>query len=231
MRRRWSLLITGIIMDVTVATIVIMLVIFKNAFATFVVYYLLLCLTMPVTYLLLVKKTNLKGFLEYIGLHPKCPRAGYLTGLISGLLFFIVIVSGFFLFYDQLLTGSDIAEAVGGWGITREMLIPVVLIMLVFNGAAEELFWRGFIFHRLEKFRSPRLTIFASAVFYSSYHVLTLVALVGNVFLAVLFLLCIFGAGCFWGWTRYKFVSVLPAVMSHMLATAGYLIVYVAIVY
>jgi membrane protease YdiL (CAAX protease family) len=99
--------------------------------------------------------------------------------------------------------------------------------MVLFNGIAEELFWRGYIHRRLEGFQARRVAIGTAALFYASYHALTIALLFRSFVVGPLFLVVVFAAGCFWGWLRERYGNVWPAMLSHAGATAGYMIVYV----
>ena len=61
----------------------------------------------------------------------------------------------------------------------------------------------------------------ADPVFYASYHGLTVYLLVGDLPVALLFLVIITSAGFCWGWVREKTGSVWPALLSHAGAAAG----------
>jgi len=228
-RSNRSVWLTFVLMLAAAASVVVTLELLESALATFAVYYLLFCLALPAALLLFIEKKTVKEGMEYIGLTTPCCRNGLTVGLVSGLAFFLAIVFGSFFLFDDLLLSADIPEVVEGWGIAPGMAPPFAALMLVLNGGAEELFWRGFIYQRLEGQGWPGIVL--AALFYGSYHIVTVISLVGSAFMGTLFVLVIFAAGCFWGWSRYRFGSVWPALISHVLVTAGYLTVFLWRVY
>ena len=100
-------------------------------------------------------------------------------------------------------------EVEGIYG-TKAQAAPALIgtLLLFWIGPAEEVFWRGFIQHRLAgRFGEARGFLLAAAV-YAFVHIWA-------------FNLMLFGAalvcGLFWGWMFLRYKSVWPGLISHAL--------------
>lgn len=84
--------------------------------------------------------------------------------------------------------------------------IFIGLALLLWIGPAEEVFWRGFVQHRLmNKFGGVKGMLITTAI-YALVHIWAL-----NFILFMAALIC----GLFWGWMYYKYKSLVPAIISH----------------
>jgi membrane protease YdiL (CAAX protease family) len=105
----------------------------------------------------------------------------------------------------------------------------LAVMLIIVNPVCEEFLWRGYSLARLEaRFGAPA-AIAISSLGYAGYHWIT----AGSLFswgagaaLAVV----VFAAGVFWAVWRRKAQSILPTVVSHLLADAGILAAYAAII-
>ena len=86
--------------------------------------------------------------------------------------------------------------------------LAVGLLLLLWIGPAEEIFWRGLIQHRLVRRAGPWRGCLAAAVLYAAVHVWA-----GNLILLGAALVC----GLFWGWLAVKCKSIWPCIISHAL--------------
>ena len=100
---------------------------------------------------------------------------------------FIGIVWGFRLFDHIFLADNTVSKSIGSWGIEKQNLIFLFLFMVLFNGAAEELFWRGYIHKRLEPVKNRFAAISIASFFYASYHSFTLYNFINDFFISMLF--------------------------------------------
>jgi len=84
--------------------------------------------------------------------------------------------------------------------------IFIGLALLFWIGPAEEIFWRGFVQHRLmNKFGAIRGMLITTAI-YALVHIWAF-----NFILFMAALIC----GLFWGWMYFKYKSLVPAIISH----------------
>jgi membrane protease YdiL (CAAX protease family) len=206
-------------------SVIINLAFFRSILSTFLMYHIFICLVVPVIDILFIKKQNLKYWLKYIGIVPGKRKTGIVIGFVSGIIMFMGIVWGFRLFDHIFLANNTVSKSISAWGIEKQNLIFLFLFMVLFNGAAEELFWRGYIHKRLEPVKNRFAAISLASFFYASYHSFTLYNFINDFFVSMLFLFFIFLAGCFWGWLREHYQTVIPAVTGHVFATIGYMTV------
>lgn len=204
-------------------TVVLLLALLHNVFAVFALYHAVLCLLLP--WLLERRRPghDFRTHLGYLGLvHPDW-RGPVLLG--GGL----ALVAGLGLWLAYLLLGKGILDrvtistALAGWGVSPGSRWAVILIMLLINAPAEELYWRGYLIQRLDHWSRPNLAVVFIAACYASYHGLTVYLLLGQVSWAVLVLAGIWGVGIFWGWLRLRTGSVWPALLMHTGLTWTYL--------
>ena len=123
---------------------------------------------------------------------------------------------------DLFPDGDHLRAVLESWGADPDRPLPWLVFLLLANGPAEELFWRGYLQDRLVRgLRSAA----ALVLIFSSYHVLTVGRLAGGPGAAGLMLGAIVLAAVFWTWSRTRWETVWPAMLSHTGATAGYLAV------
>ena len=128
----------------------------------------------------------------------------------------------FILAPDLFPTGTQLREVLRSWGADPARRAPLFAFLLLVNGPAEELFWRGYLQDRL--LRGPGSAT-GLVLLFASYHALTVGRLAGGPGAAALMLAGIVLAGAFWTWSRARWRSVWPALLSHIGAVAGYLAV------
>lgn len=207
------------------AVVVLSLVVVGNVFTVFGAYHLGFCLFLPAAYNLLRRRFSLRQHLDFLGLTgPGAPR-----GMMLGLGLGIVLAGGTLLAFrflgDVFLADHNIPAILTQWGVDPKTMPLLYWFMVLINGPAEELYWRGFV-HREMAERQPRgKTLLLIAACYASYHGVTVYLLVGDLIVALLFLAAILAAGFGWGWLREKTGSVWPALLGHAGAAAAYMIV------
>ena len=132
---------------------------------------------------------------------------------------------------ETFLSAGRLEEAVAGWGVGPDQILPMLVFMALINSPAEELFWRGYLPGRIQLARPGSrppalLTIVLPAILYASYHAATLNYLVGKFSGVVVMTGGILAGGVIWGWLRLRTGSVWPPLLSHSGAVIGYLAVY-----
>lgn len=195
---------------------------------TFLAYHLGLCLVLPLLHSL-TTGPGLRGHMKLTGLTPR-PRGSVREGLLTGL----VAGGGTFLFFllagESVLAPGRAAEAMGGWGVVVGRDTWLVAFMLLVNGPAEELFWRGWLHGRLAGVRPRALPLAAATLAYASYHLATLHALLPSWGAVLTAFAGVLGAGAWWAWRRERRGDVWAPLLGHAGATAGYMAVYVVFV-
>jgi membrane protease YdiL (CAAX protease family) len=197
------------------------LLVLGSVWWTFALYHGVVCLLLPLTHALLVRRVGFREHLRDIGLVPLRLHPGSLFGLALAL----ATVAGLSLGRAVLLT-SRIDLVLASWQAPPERIPLLLTCMLAGNGAAEELYWRGWLHRRLEHWPRRAAAIALAAAAYASYHAVTIGAFVADPLLIVALLAVVFGAGLFFGWLRERWSSVWPPLLAHTGATAGYVLAY-----
>jgi membrane protease YdiL (CAAX protease family) len=199
------------------------LIVFKNAYLTFLLYHGLVCIGIPAVDILIFKKQKAGGIRNVLGL--SCRPEAVKTGLCLGFIFFAVIAAFFRVFNDRLIDVRQIQVLMAEWNIRKGNVFSLLIIMTLANSILEEIYWRGYIYGRLMKSFQAGGVIFITSFFYASYHFITTVHLfslrTGIFFTAVIFL-----AGLLWGFLRCKLNSLLTPIISHLMADAAIMAVY-----
>ncbi len=192
----------------------------RSVWLTFLIYHLGICLVAPAIHSRREGR-GLRAHARMVGLR----RVGLGLGAGLGVGAAALVVGAFILFGDAWLAGADVRGALAAWGVTPRSLPLLFAVMLLGNGAAEELFWRGWVQAQLGRTRPPRHAIALGAAAYASYHAFTIGLLLRDRAVTALLTAAVFAAGCAWGWLRQRTGSVWPALLSHAGATAGYMAV------
>jgi hypothetical protein len=135
-------------------------------------------------------------------------------------------VVGFLLWGDFFLGQNNVVDGIAQWGVSSNAILYMMGFMVFYNGVGEELFWRGYAQKRLYERYKPWAAILITALFYTGYHPLTVYTFFGSIPVAVFITSMVFFSGLVWGWLRYRFDSVWPAMLGHVGATAGYMAIY-----
>ncbi len=207
------------------AVVVACLLLWRNVYAVFIIYHLGFCLLLPAFVNLRKRGLSFADHLAFLGLTGSGTLRGFLFGLGLGVALAAGTILVFRWFGEIFLAGQSVPAVLSAWGVDRGNMPLLFWFMVLVNGPAEELYWRGFV-HAELKDRQPRTnTILLIAVCYASYHGVTVFLLVGDILIAGLFLAAILAAGFGWGWLREKTGSVWPALLGHAGASAAYMIV------
>lgn len=210
-------------------SVVLTLLVARNVWLTFGCYHLLICLVLPWLDTVLVRRGSVVDHLRQVGLvggRGNETGAGVRTGISLGLLLGCGTILIFAVWGDVFLADNRIREVLTGWSVTPPQYPLMTAFMTLGNGAAEELFWRGYIHRRLEAVPRRRLTIGITALAYTTYHLVTLGAFLTQMWLIVLCTAAVFAAGLLWGWLRERYGNVWPALLGHVGATAAYMLIF-----
>ena len=208
----------ALLLIVPPAVVVVTLLVLQSVWATFLLYHLGICVLAPLA-------ATRRGYAAAVGLTGGRTRVGVRVGLILGAAMAAAQVAALLWGADLFFADERVIESLNAWGAGPAQAGPLLLVMLVLNGPAEELYWRGYVHGRLGTMaRRPAIALAALA--YASYHGVTVAALFGSLPLAILLTTVVWGAGCAWGWLRERYGNVWPALLSHGGATLGYMFVY-----
>ncbi|MDF2678896.1 MAG: putative rane-bound metalloprotease [Brevibacillus sp.] len=194
----------------------------SNVPLAFLLFYGWLALV-PVFDFLLLKKMSLQDALHQVGF--VCDRKNALVGSATGICFFLFIVTGGYLFHSVLFDRASLSQLLVKWQFTGDVTGWLIAILVFLNPLLEELYWRGYLLHKLTGRHKARTAIFLAAFFYSLYHLLSVIPLFSAPY-NVMMVVPVFAAGLFWGYLRNRQRSLFGSIISHMLADAGIMTVY-----
>ncbi len=216
------------IMILASLAVIIPLTVFNNLLLVFIFYYLAICLVVPLIDLLVVKRRPINECLQFLGFTDENKKRAIVFGILHGMAILGFTTGGFFVFRDFFMSG-DIATTLRSWGVGDEAKLLIFLLMVLFNGMIEEVFWRGYLYEKFGDYFSRWFIIIVVSLFYMSYHLATVLRFFSLSFMSILMVLFIFIAGLFWGWMRYYFKNIWASVLGHTLATVGYMVVYLLV--
>ncbi len=195
------------------------LLVAKSIFLTFLLYHGMVCLLVP----FLALRREAKP--EALGLKGGNAKRSAVIGLGAGLVCAaLVLVAGYY-FADRLINGEKIAGLLSGWGLSAPKHPAFLIYFVAFNSLVEELFWRGYLWHEYNKVYRPLSVSLFISFFFIQYHILT-VSLLFPPGAVLLFIPLIFAASLGWCYLRHKLGNVHAVVVSHLLADAGVIAVY-----
>ena len=212
-----------ILMLLPAAAVFTGLILLNSIFATYILFYGVVCIAVPLLDRVVFHRQNVHEFFRFIGLVNI--RKSLLPGLIVGGVFLAAIYLFFMIFRAQLINTSSMTSALSRWNLNSGNLFIFLFMMIVGNSILEEIYWRGYVFSRLQKLTSSRNTMILTALFYTSYHLITTVTLFSLV-QGLLLSSAVFLVGVFWAYLRIKYESIIPAVISHLLADLGLMLIY-----
>lgn len=214
-----------IIMSLASLSVIVPIAIYRNLIAVFVLYYIGMCLVVPFVDLVLIKRLSLSEVRGYLGLSNVNIKSSILVGLLHGLILLSFTIGGFFVLKDTFLA-SDINASLEQWGASQDNKWVIFIIMVLFNGMVEEIFWRGYTFGKIGNQLNKWLAIFLVTLFYTSYHLATVLAFFKISYIGLQIIEFIFIAGFIWGWMRYRYKNIWASTIGHTLITIGYMTIY-----
>ena len=212
-----------ILMLLPAVAVYVGLILLHSIFATYILFYGVVCLAVPLLDRVVFHRQTLKEFFRFIGLKNK--GKSLLPGLLIGSTFLMAIYLFFITLSRQLIDPLSMTDTLNRWNVDSGNLFVFLFIMIVGNSILEEVYWRGYVFSRLINLTRPWNTVLLTALFYTSYHLITTITLFslahGLLLSSVIFL-----AGVFWAYLRIRYESIIPAVISHLLADLGLMLIY-----
>lgn len=193
----------------------------RSVVAGFALYYLVCCIGLPLVDLLFARRLGPRRIAAAIGL-AKPRRHELLVGLVSGLAMDAIMVAALALFRDRVFANGSVQATLELWGAGGSNLVLVFLVMLAFNGALEELFWRGYLHEKFSGMEKRLAALAIPSLFFGLQHVFVISSLVADPALVALFVFGITGSGAIWAFIRERW-GLLSSVLSHVLVTAGYM--------
>ncbi|MBN1893218.1 CPBP family intramembrane metalloprotease [bacterium] len=197
------------------------LFLFRNVWITFFLFHGIVCTGIPLAGA--VRSRFRPAFLRGLGFRNF--RQASRQGVLLGLVYFLAILIFFSLFRNRALDADAIRALLSGWHVTENSIGLFLFMMIVANAMLEEIFWRGYIFSKLEEKTGLFASVLISSFFYASYHFLTTVLLF-RLFFSLLFTSVILIAGILWGILRFRSGSLYGPMISHLMADLGIMTAY-----
>lgn len=209
-------------MALSACSLFISLILLSNLTACFLSYYLFVCLLIPLAAAYFKGPGQRARYLRSFGFSfPR--RRDLAPGLVSGLAMTLVMVFAFILLKPVFLNDNNILSSIKSWGVPSKHIVFIFLVMLFFNGAVEEFFWRGYIRSRFAKAGNHVLAVGLPAVFFCGQHIFVIGSLFKDPFAITLCMTGIGSAGIIWGMMRERGIGLWACILSHMIVTTGYL--------
>lgn len=190
---------------------------------TFLLFYGWL-FVVPIGERLILKRKTWSDTLLQLGLGEK--RNHILHGFYTGGLFFLSIVMAGYYFHPYVFDPSNLAHVLATWNFSGNLTGWLMLVLILVNPILEEIYWRGYVFTKLNGNMKTTHVVWITALFYSLYHFLSVIPLFNWPY-NMLVMIPVFLAGMIWGYMRSTSNSVAGSIVSHILADAGIMAVYV----
>ncbi len=165
---------------------------------------------LPIVFALCFDKDALRSIL----LHRK---KGIILSLLIGMAIYAFIVGGYFALRGVFDFSAVTSSLTSGEGVTRDNFLYVAAYISICNSLLEELFFRGFAFHTLNKYMNRGIAYVFSALSFAVYHV----AIMSGWFSPLLFVLLVaglFAGGVIFNYLDEKTGSIYPSWIVHMFA-------------
>jgi membrane protease YdiL (CAAX protease family) len=138
----------------------------------------------------------------------------------------VVIVLFLSVFKEQVINVERINALLNKWNLKSINPVLFLLLTILANSVLEEIYWRGYIFHKFKKKTKVVNVIVLTSLFYCSYHFITTINLFSLKY-SLLFTAIIFGISIFWGYMRNRFKSIYIPIVSHLFADLGIMLIYI----
>jgi len=148
---------------------------------------------------------------------PRPTRKGMGAGVVTGILIFLAIGAGYFLFghwIDPERVSFNAKQA----GLTSPRLyILLAVYWCTVNSLLEEYVWRWFVFTRCEALMPKAVAVVAAGLFFTLHHVIALTAYF-DWRITVLGSLGVFIGGATWSWIYLTYRNIYAGYVSHVFA-------------
>ena len=113
------------------AVVFLGLVVCKNIYLTFFFYHIIVCLAVPII-LFIIRKVGLKSILNNIGIIRQNALRSSAAGMLSGILFFVVIIVIFYIYRDFLIDANAIKNLLTSWEFNNSHIIFFLIYFIFF---------------------------------------------------------------------------------------------------
>jgi uncharacterized protein len=174
----------------------------------------------PAIYIKYVKKESLE-----VSYRLKVLNKGKLkVGLLSGILFFVIVISAYYVVQGEIDLNSIAEELQNKLKVTPMNFIFIALYITFGNSFLEEFFFRGFIFLNLYKLNSKKTAYVYSSLLFGIYHI----GIFRTWFNLPITLLALFGlisVGFLFNWMDTKSENFLNSWIAHIFADTAVMLI------
>lgn len=168
-------------------------------------------LAFPLAWLILVEREPI-----HISRPWRAPGIG--VGTLTGLTIGAAIVAAYLLFGSSWIDADTMRAKITAIGIdSRAKYIALKIYMVFINSLLEEYVWRWFVVGRCVRLMPGRAAVVAGALFFTMHHVIA-VAAQFDWRITLLASVGVFVGGLTWSWLYWRYGSIWPAYVSHVLA-------------
>lgn len=220
-----SVFITISVMFFAAFSVYFTLVVLHNVFLTFIIYYFVCCIGIPIIDVVIMQRRKFYELLHFIGFKEDKRSKSILFGVLHGIAIYSLMLLAYFILKDKVEL-SNVIKNVQQWGMPLSGKWVIFLILVIFNGLVEEIFWRGYCFSRLRQVIKGWQTILIVTCFYVSYHFVTLISFFNISILSVSLIVIVCFAGIIWALMRNYFDNLWASAIGHVLSTCGYMTIF-----
>jgi len=169
----------------------------------------------PLLWYLFVNKFSIKEMLHHLKLRAERIDAAFLWGMVvAAVMIAIMIVLGALL-YGAGVNQEDLSNIED---IAGNIPIVSMLLIIIFQSIAEEIFFRGFLFEKIESIAGGIMAIFITAILFGLAHMSY-----GKIYPVIMPIMM----GIFLGFVVFKTKNLYSAITAHMLFNLTSFILYI----
>ena len=169
----------------------------------------------PLLWYLFVNKFSIKEMLHHLKLRAERIDAAFLWGMVvAAVMIAIMIVLGALL-YGAGVNQEDLSNIED---IAGNIPIVSMLLIIIFQSIAEEIFFRGFLLEKIESIAGGIMAIFITAILFGLAHMSY-----GKIYPVIMPIIM----GIFLGFVVFKTKNLYSAITAHMLFNLTSFILYI----
>lgn len=169
----------------------------------------------PLLWYVLVNNLHLPQILQRLQLHKKNLGEVFAWSLATVFLIFVVTIIIDFILVAIGVNTRDVSNIPQ---IENLFSLPSIFVLLLFQSAAEEFFYRGFLFEKITKLHNQWTALVITSVLFGLAHLMF-----NNFYPALLSMI----AGAFFGFALIKSKNLLTPIIAHIVFNFTSIIIYI----
>ena len=179
------------------------------------IFTVLIMIFFPILWYIFVNKHNIKQVFSTIKLTFQNIDKAFLWGFLTAFLIYIIVL--IFGVFANLFLGID-TQDISNIPQLETLFSPATLFLLVaIQPVAEEIFFRGFLLEKIDKFAGPNFAIFTTALLFGLAH-----AMYNDVFPVVIAMVM----GILLAYVVIKTKNLFTSIIAHIIYNVGALALY-----